>query len=86
MRDCRAGLGSAARWDEEVRTRVRRAGKVGGRSVTTRMPREEGPKAERRVEKGTVLDWRAERDTVTGLLVVGGLGAAAAEAIEMVDT
>ena len=56
------------------------AGKVGGRSVTTRMPREEGPKAARRVEKGTVLDWRAKSDTVTGWPVVGGLDAAAAAA------
>jgi hypothetical protein len=37
------------------------------------MPREEGPKAERRVEKGTVLDWRAVRETVTGLPILSGM-------------
>ena len=38
-----------------------------------RMPSDEGPKAESRVENGTVLDCRAERDTVTGLPVLGGV-------------
>jgi hypothetical protein len=37
------------------------------------MPREEGPKADRRVGKGTVLDWRAERETVTGLPILNGM-------------
>jgi hypothetical protein len=50
-------------------------GTGGGRSVTTRMPREDGPKAERRVGKGTVLDLRAERETVIGLPVLGGRAA-----------
>jgi hypothetical protein len=71
-RDWSVGEGSAARCEELANTRERRVGKLGGRSVTTRMPREEGPNAERRVEKGTVLDWRAERETVIGLPVLGG--------------
>ena len=67
------GEGRAARCEELAKTRERRVGKLGGRSVTTRMPREEGPNAERRVGKGTVLDWRAERETVIGLPVLGAL-------------
>jgi len=73
VRDWSVGEGRAARCEELAKTRERRVGKLGGRSVTTRMPREEGPNAERRVEKGTVLDWRAERETVTGLPVLGAL-------------
>lgn len=45
---------------------MRREENVLGRSVTTRMPRESGPKAERREEKGTVPALRSFRETVTG--------------------
>ena len=44
--------GREARVEEEERTVLRREGKVGGREETRRMPRDDGPKARSRVEKG----------------------------------
>ena len=58
--------GNAARRDELESTELRTDGNCEGRSFTTSMPRESGPKASRREEKGTVPALRSLRETVTG--------------------
>lgn len=49
-----SGSGRAARYEALERTFVRKSLKVDGRSLTTIMPREDGPKAVVRVSKDTV--------------------------------
>lgn len=58
--------GKEAKREELARTLERRDGNWGGRSLTRRMPREEGPNASRRVGKGMLLECRSVRETVVG--------------------
>ena len=71
----------AARREELLRTVERRSLNCGGRSVTTRMPKESGPNASSKEEKVTVPALRSLRETVTGCAVLMGAIVLGAEVI-----
>ena len=62
--------GKAARREELASTELRRDGNCEGRSFTTSIPNESGPKASRSEEKGILPDLRSLRETVTGCAVL----------------
>ena len=63
-------VGRWAREDAEDSTLWRRDVNSLGRSVTMRMPREEGPNAERRVVNGMLPSLRSASETDTGCMLV----------------
>lgn len=63
-------MGKVARREESESRSLRRSANSGGRSLTTNIPSESGPKASSRLAKGTVPAFRSRKETVTGSAVL----------------